>query len=324
MVNTRMLSVVCSAVFILSLSGCGNKEDIKKVDLDNTEEIRPRSDDRSVIRIGLIPEQDIRKMEERYEPLAQYLGGKLNLKVILVYLDNYGEIYDKFINKQLSAAFFGSFSYALTRAKAKVEPIARPVYQGASTYRGVVIVKKDSGIRNVGDMKGKRLVLVHRATYAGYLYPLVYFQEHGVNNLEEYFSRVTFAGSHDKAVFSLMRGEADVAISKDLVYNRIIEENPALGDKLVVIAVSAPVPSNALCASKDLEYSLKDKIRNILLNMDKDNEATAALEALGGAGSFIRTDDSDYRNLYETISALGIDLKAYPYFERKDIGFEAK
>lgn len=306
---------------VYSFTGCGYKENAKWVDLDKTEENKEIFLEPLTIKIGIIPEQDVRKMAERYQPLAEYLTKKLNFRVILVYLDNYGEVCDKFIYKQLDAAFFGSFSYALTHVKAGVEPIARPDYHGVSTYRGFIIVKEGSNIRNAADMKGKRLALVHQATYAGYLYPLFYFKEQGIKNPEEYFSKILFAESHDKAISEVLRGEADVACPKDLVYQRIVNDNPDLGRKLVILSVSEPVPSNTLCVRKDLEPALKNKLKDALLNLDNDEEARPALEALG-ADKFIETKDSDYQHLYSTIDALGIDLKAYPYYQRPDMGFE--
>ncbi len=312
----------CLVLFhIFSFAGCGHKEDIKKVDLNKIEEVKNVSQEPLKIKIGLIPEQDIRTMATRYEPLAEYLSKKLNFKVTLIYLDNYGEVCDKFIYKQLDAAFFGSFSYALTRAKVQVEPIARPDYQGTSTYRGLIVVREDSKIKNVEDMKGKRLALVHRATYAGYLYPLFYFKEHGIRDLEGYFSKVTFTGGHDDAIFALLRGEADIAAPKDLVYQRIIKENPDLQKKLVILSFSEPVPSNALCVSKDLDPVLKNKLKDILLNLHNDEGAKPALVSLG-ASKFVDTKDEDYRHLYRIINALGIDLNTYPYYERPDMGFD--
>ncbi len=302
--------------------GCERKEGIKKVDLNKIEELRNVSQEPLRIRIGLIPEQDIRKMAARYEPLAEYLSKKINTKVVLVYLDNYGEVCDKFIYKQLDAAFFGSFSYALTHVKAGIEPVARPDYQGVSTYRGLIVVRKDSNIKNVADMKGKRLALVHQATYAGYLYPLYYFKEHGIKKLESYFSKIVFTGSHDKTIFEVLRGEADIATPKDLVYQRVLKENPDLEKKLAVLAVSEPVPSNALCVSKELDPGLKNKLKEVLLNLNNDPEAGPVLESLGGATRFIETGDEDYRHLYDIINALGIDLNTYPYYERPDMGFE--
>jgi len=306
---------------VISFSGCDRQRDVKKVDLNRTEEIKDILEKPSKIKIGLVPEQDIRKMAARYEPLAEYLSKKLDKEIVLVYLDSYGEVCDKFIYKQLDAAFFGSFSYGLTHFKAWVEPIARPDYQGTSTYRGLIVVKEDSGIKNIIDMRGKRLALVHQATYAGYLYPLYYFNEHGIKDLEGYFSKIIFAGSQDKAIFALLKDEADVACPKDLVYHRIIKENPDLEKKLVVLSASGPVPSNALCVSKDLDPILKNRLKDALLNLHKEVEAIPILEALG-ADKFIETRDSDYQYLYDTINALGIDLNTYPYYERPDMGFD--
>lgn len=322
MFRPKLLAGVFILLFLPFLTGCGNKENIKKVDLNKIEEIKTAPEEVLKISIGLIPEQDIRIMAARYEPLAAYLSKRLGLKVTLVYLDNYGELCDKFIYKQLDAAFFGSFGYALTHAKAQVEPIARPDYQGVSTYRGLIIVRGDSNIKNAADMRGKRIVLVHQATYAGYLYPLAYFKEQGIERLEKYFSGITFAGSHDKAIFALLRGEADVAVPKDLVYQRVIKENPDLEKKLVVLAASNPVPSNTLCVRKDLEPVSKNRLKDVLLNLDKDEEAKPALAALG-ADKFVETKDEDYRYLYETIKILEIDLNVYPYYERPDMGFNA-
>ncbi len=321
MIKGKIISTCLIMLLVFPFYGCGDKEDIKKVDLNKREENKGLTQEPLKLRIGLIPEQDIRKMAARYEPLAEYLSKKLNLKVILVYLDSYGEVCDKFIYKQLDAAFFGSFSYALTRAKVQVEPIARPDYHGTSTYRGLIVVREDSNIKNVEDMKGKRLALVHRATYAGYLYPLFYFREYGIKDLEGYFSKVIFTGGHDDAIFALLKGEADVAAPKDLVYQRIIKENPDLAKKLVILSISQPVPSNALCVSKDLEPSLKNKLKDILVNLDNDPAALPVLESLD-ADKFIETKDEDYRYLYAVIKELGIDLNIYPYYERQDMGFD--
>jgi len=315
-----------TAFFILLagfiFAGCEREQGVKKVDLNKTERTDRVIHEPLKIKIGLVPEEDIRKMAARYEPLAEYLGKKIDVKVVLVYLDNYGEVCDKFIYKQLDAAFFGSFSYALTHVKAGVEPIARPDYQGTSTYRGVIVAREDSNIKNVADMKSKRLALVHQATYAGYLYPLSYFKEYGVYNLKAYFSNVTFKGSHDEAIFAVLRGEEDVAAAKDLVYQRLIKENPGIEKSLVILAASEPVPSNALCVSKELGPILKNKLKDTLLNLNNDPEAAPALESLGGATRFIETGDKDYRHLYDIINTLEIDLNTYPYYERPDMGFD--
>ncbi|PIQ85440.1 MAG: hypothetical protein COV73_05785 [Candidatus Omnitrophica bacterium CG11_big_fil_rev_8_21_14_0_20_43_6] len=321
MIRAKLLTGSFILLCLFYFTGCSQEDSARKVDLNKTEELTYHVIESSEIKIGLVPEQDIRNMASRYEPLAGYLGKKLNLKVALIYLDNYGEVCDKFRNRQLDAAFFGSFAYAVTHAKSKVEPIARPDYSGISTYRGLIIVRKDSNIKNVTDMKNKRLALVHRATYAGYLYPLYYFKQHNVPDLEAFFSKVIFSGSHDKAIIAVLNGQADIALPKDLVYQRMVKENPDLESKLTVLSFSGPVPSNTFCVRNDLDSGLMKKLRNILLNLQNDREAGPVLASLG-ATSFIETSDKDYSNLYETIKALDIDLNVYPYYERSDMGFK--
>jgi len=323
MIRNRVLPGCFMILLLFSFVSCGYKEDVKKVDLDKIEKIKETPLESSRIKIGLIPEQDIRQMAQRYGPLAEYLSKKLNCRVTLVYLDNYAELCDKFIYQQLDAAFFGSFSYALTHVKAGIQPLARPDYQGVSTYRGLIVVREDSKIRNIADMQGKRLALVHQATYAGYLYPLFYFKQRGVKNPQAYFSQIIFAGSHDNSIFAVLSGQADVATPKDLIYQRIIKENPDLAKKLLILAVSDPVPSNALCVSKDFDPVLRNKLNDALLNLNNDEKAKPALEALG-ASRFIKTKDEDYRCLYAIINALGIDLNTYPYYERPDMGFASQ
>jgi len=83
-------------------------------------------------------------------------------------LTRYGSIVDNFVEQKLDGAFFGSFTYTLAHAKLGVEPLARPEnIQGVSTYYGLIFTRKDSGIRNAADMKGKTFAFVAKATMPG-------------------------------------------------------------------------------------------------------------------------------------------------------------
>ena len=133
--------------------------------------------------IGLIPEQNLFKQMERYEPLGEYLSRKTGTKITFKILPRYGNIIDTFKSSGLDGAFFGSFTYTLAHAKVGVEVLARPVaLDNTSTYHGMIFVRKDSRIRTARDMKGKRFAFVDKATTAGYLLPLEYFHEHGISD----------------------------------------------------------------------------------------------------------------------------------------------
>src|SRR5512138_2159859 len=137
-----------------------------------TAQARPS---RPRILIGLIPELNIFKQKARFRPLGEYLSRKIGVPVEFTILSRYGNIIESFQSERMDGAFFGSFTAALAIEKLGVVPLARPVnLDGTSTYHGYLFVRKDAGISEVEQMRGKRMAFVDRATTAGYVFPLAY------------------------------------------------------------------------------------------------------------------------------------------------------
>lgn len=265
------------------------------------------------ILIGLIPEMNVFKQQERFKPLAEYLSQKTGVKVNVTILSRYGNIIERFVSEKMDGAFFGSFTGALAIEKLGVEPICRPVnLDGSSTYHGYLFVRKDSGIKNVKDMKGKKMAFVDKATTAGYIFPVAYLKENGVPDIKKFFSEFYFTGSHDAAIYAVLDKKADIGAAKHSIYNRVRTSDPRVDKDLVILAESAKVPSNGLCVRKGLDKDIKKKLKEALLNIDKDPEGKKAL-AKFGALKFIETTVDDYHPVLHLTANAGIDLKKYNY-----------
>lgn len=283
------------------------------------------------ILIGIVPEQNVMVQNQRYQPLADYLSHKLGerfavkLKLFSTYIDVCRSLADGHID----AAFLGSFAY--TTVSDYVDVIARPNYHGISTYRGVIFVRADSGITNLEQMQGKRLVLGGRTTTAGYVFPLYFFREHGIPDYNAYFSNAYFVGTHEDAILAVLHHKADVGAAKDLILRMFLKENPALASTLKILVKSPAVPSNAFVVRKNLnlpcfdchttmakgrtvsdlkgDFDLGAAIKGYLLAMPYDPEGREALSALGGASGFLETADADYADLYSMLKAIGVNPK---------------
>ncbi len=276
------------------------------------EEDQLRPDSPRTLRLVLVPEKNVFEQRRRYQYITDYLSEKMDMNFTVEIMTSYGNISETFVDGEADAGFFGSFSYVLTHAKAGVEPIARPVWPGDnSTYRGYIFVRKDSRIESVKDMKDRNLVLVDKATTAGYIYQLFYFKYYGIN-IEEYFSSISFASSHDAAAWAVYTGEADIGGAKDTIYNSLTEEYPDFKDQMLVLAESPEVPSNGLGVRKDLNPAIKLRIKTLLLSLHKSPEGRKVLKDFG-AIKFIETSDEDYKVLYNMVRQLGIDLHTYSY-----------
>jgi phosphonate transport system substrate-binding protein len=280
--------------------------------LAQSQERKETGSDKSLL-IGLIPEQNIFKQIERYTPLTDYLSKKVGVKIRLKVLTRYGNIIDNFASSSLDAAFFGSFTYALAHTKLGVEVLARPeALDGSSTYHGLLFVRKDSGIKNVKSMKGKRIAFVDKATTAGFLFPVAHLMRHGVTDYKTYFKEVYFTGTHDHAILDVLNKRADVGAAKNTVFERLAQTDTRISQELVVLDKSANVPENALAVRRDLDTALKRLLLDALLSMSNRSDGQTILLNFG-AKRFILTADRDYWAVVQYAREINLDLAKYDY-----------
>ncbi len=263
--------------------------------------------------IGLIPEQNIFRQLERYEPLAGYLRDRTGIAIRLSVLPRYGNIIANFKALRLDGAVFGSFTYALAHARVGVVVLARPENPaGVSTYHGLIFVRKDSGIRTARQMRGKRFAFVDKATTAGFLLPLKYFRENGVSDYRTYLGEAYFAGTHEDAIYDVLNRKADVGAAKNTVYDRLAAVDGRITRDLEILARSPDVPENGLALRADIEEPVRKALKDALLGMHNDPGGRAALEKLG-ARRFIETGDADYRPVFDYAREIRLDLSRYDY-----------
>ena len=262
--------------------------------------------------IGLIPEENIFKQMDRHRPLAAYLSSRLGMNVRLTILSRYEDIIDRFATRKMDGAFFSALTGVLAAEKLGVEPVARPVnLDGMTSIKSYIFVRKDSGIKKVPDMKGKRMAFVDRATVS-YLFAVAFFGEKGVMNIDNYFKEYYFTGSHDSAIYSVLDNRADIGAAESKVYKRMIEKDPSIKDELIIIAESGNFPDITLCLRKDLPVEIKTKIKSILLSMDRDAEGIEVLKKLE-ASKFIEADKKDFLHFFDLANKAGMNIKSYIY-----------
>ncbi|TNF55425.1 phosphate/phosphite/phosphonate ABC transporter substrate-binding protein [bacterium] len=268
------------------------------------------------LKIGLIPEQNVFKQMKRYKPLGEYIGKKIGKEIRFTILSRYGNIIDNFNRLELDGAFWGSFTGALAIKKLGIEHIARPVnLDGTSSYRGYIFVHKYSIIDSVDRMRNMTVAFVDKATTAGYIFPVAYFRENGVKNIDTYFKEHYFTGSHDAAIHAVLNKEADIGCAKNTVFDMMSREDTAVKDNLVILSTSPDVPSNGLGLRKDIPISVRDKLKNTLLEMDKDPEGKNVLKEFKVI-KFIETTKEDYQPVFDATRKAGINILTYEYINK--------
>jgi len=98
-----------------------------------------------------------------------------------------------------------SFVFAEKFAGAKV--LLKKVWDGPYYY-STILVRGDSKIHNLAQLKGKRIAFVDQKSASGFLYPQVLFKKQKIDPLK-YFSEITYSGNHEKSVALLADGKVD-------------------------------------------------------------------------------------------------------------------
>jgi phosphonate transport system substrate-binding protein len=293
-----------------SLAGCGDRHDEPPTN-PSPPEVEPAQAPPPQLLIGLIPERDMFKQRAHYAPLAKFISEKAGVTIKLKTLTSHENLATNFVNEKLDGAFLESFTFALLHKSLGIEPIARPVSpDGASTYHGIIFVRKDSGISSGLTMKGKRFAFVAQATMAGYLLPLHYFKDEGIADYHSWFSETYFSGTHKDSIMDVLDKRADVGATRSTVFNRLGKKNTRIADELLILAQSPEVPKNTLSLRHDLDPVIKSKIKNTLLGMSADPNGKIILEQFG-AKEFIETKDQDYQSVYQYAEEIGLNLATY-------------
>ncbi len=175
-----------------------------------------------VLRMGLIPADDAAEMLRAYEPIKEYLSKELGIPVEIQVTSDYTAAINAMKYKHIDMAWFGPFSYVIASKVANAEAIVNGVKEstGSATYKSVIIVNAESGIKTLADLKGKTFAFVDPASTSGNLMPRKMLIENGINPENDFTEYLT----HNAVQYAIANGKVDAGAIGDNVYDRMIKE----------------------------------------------------------------------------------------------------
>jgi phosphonate transport system substrate-binding protein len=170
---------------------------------------------------------------------------------------------------------------ALSRWSGSV-PILRQWKYGEADYSGIVVVKKDSGINTLADLKGKVIGFDEPHSTSASVLPRMLLEEQKLKLVEIKSPGTTrpdvvgyVYGEDGSAANRLITGRVDAAASIDRDIERL---RPEVRENLRIIGRTISVPRQIISVRKDLDPKIVKALKEVLLSMDKDPEGLAALK----------------------------------------------
>jgi phosphonate transport system substrate-binding protein len=178
-------------------------------------------------------------------------------------------------------------------------------YGGRPVYFSDVIVRHDSPILRLEELRGRSWAYNEPASHSGHtvtLYSLV-----AMGARPGFLGPVVEAGFHQRAIRMVHSGSVDAAAIDSQVLAIELRDHPELGAGLRMIGSFGPSTIQPLVAASHLPGRLKDQVRDLLVGLGDDPTARPVLDH-GFIDRFAPIDDGAYddiRAMLATIETAG-------------------
>jgi phosphonate transport system substrate-binding protein len=259
--------------------------------------------------MGVITEENAEDRAKRWDPVRDYLSKELGVPVQWREATDYAGVIEALKAKKIELAWFGpaSFARAWIVTKEQAVPLVAEIDKdGGFGYFGVIIVKKESALKSIDDLKGKRFGFADPNSTSGYQAPRFFLTEQGYNP-DEFFGTTAFSGSHENSVKMLYEGNFDAVATwwtNDKKSNMSRMENKGMiePDSYRIIWKSPRLPSDPFTVPAWLPEQMQEDIKRVLLAMPKkDPKAFKAL--MGGSQGFRAVTLEDYKPVIRFVQA---------------------
>jgi len=172
-------------------------------------------------------------------------------------------------NKEIDFVAITATDYLKIKDKVPLEPALAPIRRGTDEGDSLVLlVRRDQGITDISQLRGKRLV-VHEGFMldASYLWLSVLLKNKHLQDRDRFFGPVKEVKKVSQTVLPVFFKQADVALVAKSSFDTMVDLNPQLGREMIAIATSGKILYGMFCFYKYLNPDIKRLVLQNAMNM---------------------------------------------------------
>ncbi|MFJ6412692.1 phosphonate-binding protein [Terribacillus saccharophilus] len=283
------------------LSACGSD--------DSSAEGEGSNGDLKELRVQFVPSQNAETLEAKAEPLADLLEEELDIPVEVSVSTNYNTIIEAMASGQVDVGFLPPTAYVLAHDKDAAEVILQSQRYGVNPedgsptdelvdfYLAQFVVKSDSGIDSLEDLKDKTIAVQDVTSSAGYVWPAGALDAAGLD-IQSDLTPTTVKG-HDAGIISVLNGDTDAAVTFQDARNVVKGDYPTVFEDTKVIATTEKIPNDTIAVTPEINDEWKEKITDAFINIGKDPEGLEIIRDVYTHEGYVKSDDSKFEVVRE-------------------------
>jgi phosphonate transport system substrate-binding protein len=219
--------------------------------------------------VGIFPRRNATQTVTLFRPMLDHLAAHLERPVELVTARDFPSFWEGVEARRFDLVHFNQYQYIKSHAEHGYDAILSNQEFGEDKIAGAIYVRKDSGIDQVAQLRGRNIVFGGgRSAMMSYIIPADLLLAAGLKPGDY---QETFAISPPNSVFSVYFEQADAAGAGEVVWNLPLVKGRIDPEQLQQIAVSERVQHLPWAVRRELDSALKKSIVETLGNLENSD-----------------------------------------------------
>lgn len=158
-------------------------------------------------------------------------------------------------------------------------------------FTGIILVRRDAGIKHVTDLKGKKVSYPARTALAATMMPQYYLQTHGLDVNRDIEN--VYVGSQESSIMNVYLGNVAAGATWPLPWEAFQKEHPDRAKELLLKWETKPLINNGVVVRDDVPESLAGEVARLLAALHATEEGRKMLARMP-LSRFELADDRRY------------------------------
>ncbi|MBE9555610.1 MAG: phosphate/phosphite/phosphonate ABC transporter substrate-binding protein [Proteobacteria bacterium] len=274
-----------AAIFSLGLSGQALSAECESPD---------------ALTFAIIPTEESVAELQLYKPVTDRMAELTGKKIQFFMPTSYASVVEGMLSGFVHIGVLGPYSYVIANDKdPNIEVFATyakrqgHLQEEGPGYRGVLVTLKGSKFTSIESLKGAVIGLTDPGSTSGNLMPRVVFSDVVGMDLDKYFGKVVYTGSHELSTVAVHQGKVDGAFVATHRFDNVVNKGEVKLEDFNVLWKSDPIPQDPFVYRSSLCEDIKKNIRDTFLGLKDQPGASEFLDNVK-SDKFVAMTSDDY------------------------------
>lgn len=280
-------TILLSLFFLLFYTGCQRTDEKNEYAAEYSA--KAPLINKTVYTFGVHPLHNPKRLFEVYQPMIDYINKRLPNSELRLEASKDYESFDEKL-------FTGYFDFALPNPYQTITAVKHGYkifgkMGDDKNFRGIILVRKESQINSVSDLKGKIVSYPAPTALAATMMPQWYLHQHGLNINKDITN--SYVGSQESSIMNVYLGKSAAAATWPPPWNAFIKERPEIAQKVMIKWETFSLQNNGLIVRKNIPNTVVDQVSKIIFSLHTTPEGRKILQAME-LSRYEKADETTY------------------------------